>query len=214
MIDPGIAALSGAFLGGAASLGATLITGRQNSRAAREAQKALVAATALLMQDDFYHFQVTLVRALNECRWWTGAEVLPQQTTVPDRKTVWAALPEAPLRGAGDCFTYIHERSGAFQSQAPSTVTNAVVDAQGWMDYMIQRRALVDIHPPTPDDIETMKWTFALLDIARRELQERARRDATDFSKSHVFNSLTFERVADVFAKECPERLASSQHDS
>jgi hypothetical protein len=212
MIDPGLAALAGAFVGGAASLGATLLTGRANSRSAEKTEKKLVAATALLMQDDFYHFQVTLARALDRCGWWTAAEVLPQQTTVADRKTVWAALPDTEPSTTSECFAYILKRSGQFQSQAPSTITNAVADAQGWMDYLALHRAGVGVaaDDPTQAEFDTMKWAFSLLDIGRRELQTLAHREATDFSKSHVFDAFkTCRSVADLLRKDCSSSTSS-----
>lgn len=205
-LDPGWAGIIGAAVGGLGTLGGTWITGRQTRKAASQANTKLISATALLMQDDFYHFQVTLARALNRWDWWTDAEVLQPQASVDDRKTVWAALPYSDLQilrrrlscadgkarpGVCDSLEYLSPTSSSrFKAQAPNTIINVVADAQGWMDYLIQRRNEEVIHsppgPPRGADFETMKWAFALLDIGRVSLQELARRPATDFSNFHI----------------------------
>ncbi|MGH9075885.1 MAG: hypothetical protein ACRDY0_00250 [Acidimicrobiales bacterium] len=205
MLDPGWSGVIGALVGGGASLGGTVLTGSINGRTARAAQGEMVAANALLMQDDFYHFQVTIARALDRCGWWSEAELLPQQASVSDRKTVWAALPNTPLRGpplTGECLAYLTSQSEDFGLQAPNTVTNAVADAQGWLDYLTQRHKVAAPHGQALSDFQTMKWVFALLDVSRRSLQVLARRSATDFSHSHIFDSLdNCHSVADLFAR-------------
>ena len=191
-----IAGLVGAVIGGLASFGGTWYNAQSVSKAAEQSQAALVSATALLMQDDFYHFQVTLARALDRWGWWEQSEVLPQQSSVADRKTVWAALPDSPIEIESRTLEYV-KNSGAFQ--APDTVTNAVADAQGWIDYLTQLRKATD-GDPLPSDFDTIKWCFALLDVGRQSLQRLAKREATDFSKSHVFESLRFHSVAELLA--------------
>jgi hypothetical protein len=90
-LDQGWAALLGAVVGGLFTLGGTLITGRVAAHSAAVKDRALTSATALLMQDDFLHFQATLARSLDRGCWWDAAELLGKQTSVDDRKTVWAA---------------------------------------------------------------------------------------------------------------------------
>jgi hypothetical protein len=202
MFDPGWAALLGAIVGGAASLGGTAYTSWRTTATARTENDKLVAATAMLMQDDFYHFQVTLARALDRCEWWTQAELLPQQATVADRKIVWAALSydQLPAAWLDDLKQLSNGDPGM-----PQTITTAVADAQGWMDYITQRRKVMNTQPPSPTDFGTMKWTFVLLDIGRRSLQVLAKRQATDFAESHVFGSLDHCRsVADLLGTTCP----------
>lgn len=201
----------GAFVGGGATLLGSLLTGRQSSQSAKEAHDDLVAATALLMQDDLYHFQVSIARGIDRCGWWADAEVLAQQSTVEDRKTVWAALPDKPLDAetAGECLPYITDMPGDLRSRAPISLTNVVADAQGWMDYLRQRRdAKTKRHEaPTASDLAIMKRTFALLDVARRSLQEIARRPATDFSASRIFSDLgpDCQTVRTLLAHDCRE---------
>lgn len=183
------AGIIGAVVGGLATLAATWLTGHQSRRAADKAGDDLVAATALMMQDDFYHYEATLARALDRGDWWDAHEVLKQQTTVKDRKVVWAALNDKPVADVVsqyDCLTYLDQHAGGFRS-AQTTVTNAVADAQGWMDYLVQRRQLTAEGHASAADIELMRRTFALLDVGRRALQELARRPATDFSQSGLF---------------------------
>lgn len=183
------AGIIGAVVGGLATLAATWLTGHQSRTAAARAGDDLTAATALMMQDDFYHHQATLARALDRRDWWDAREVLKQQTSVKDRKVVWAALKDKPITdliAPYDCLTYLDEHADGFRSTQTS-VTNAVADAQGWMDYLIQRRALNAEDHARGADIDLMRRTFALLDVGRRALQELARRPATDFSQSGLF---------------------------
>ena len=105
----------------------------------------------LLMQDDFLHYQVTLARSLDVCRWWTPAQQLPGQATFDDRKTVWAQL-------NGDS-------------------TTVVAGAQGWMDYLMNTRGLQpapaagqDAPELSPAIVRTMRDTFRLLDTGRQAL--------------------------------------------
>jgi len=64
-LDPGVAALLGALVGGVASLFATAVTLWGSKITARRKERGVVAAAALLVQDDFIHSQVTLARALD-----------------------------------------------------------------------------------------------------------------------------------------------------
>ncbi|MGH7687610.1 MAG: hypothetical protein ACREN2_12460 [Candidatus Dormibacteria bacterium] len=183
------AGIIGAAVGGLATLAATWLTGHQGRKAAAKAGNDLTAATALMMQDDFYHRQAALARALDRRDWWDAHEMLKQQTSVDDRKVVWAALKDKPITAAVapcDCLTYLDAHADGSQPAHPS-VTNAVADAQGWMDYLIQRRELAADGHATGPDIDLMRRTFALLDVGRRALQELARRPATDFSQSRLF---------------------------
>ncbi len=165
-IDPGLAALLGAIVGGLASLAGTWLTGRQSSNAAKKQDQALAAASALLLQDDFWHYQATLARALDAHRWWDPAEQSKPQATINDRKTVLAKLVTA-------------------------TDTNNVADAQGWMDYLTQRcKTLVATQKLNDEDVVTMKLTFCLLERGRKALADLAGRTATDFRKSRVLEQL------------------------
>lgn len=209
MLDPGWAAIIGATLGGVGTLLGSAVASVISDRSSKERDERLVQATALLMQDDFYHFQVTLARALVGQRWWTSAEVLKQQTTIDDRKTAWASLSnkavELPAL-AGDCGAYVSALPPALRLQAPNTVVGMVADAQGWMDYLIQHRKALELgegrHPsPEEGDYETMRWTFVLLDIGRRALQKRANHRETSFTESHVLSSLGCADVSDLLKR-------------
>lgn len=180
----------GALVGGLATLAATWLTGYQSRQASNRSNKELIAATALMMQDDFYHYQATLARAIDRCDWWHQGELLEQQTSITDRKLVWAALSHDDIttvaRGT-ECLVYLQSRSTDFD--VPDTVTNTVADAQGWMDYLKGRRHVAGHEAAVQSDIDVMKWTFALLDVARRALQNTANRPPTDFRRSHLFGS-------------------------
>lgn len=197
----------GALVGGLATLAATWLTGHQSRQASNRSNKELIAATALMMQDDFYHYQATLARAIDRCDWWHQGELLEQQTSISDRKLVWAALSHDAIvtvaRGA-DCLLYLQSRSTDFD--VPDTVTNTVADAQGWMDYLKGRRHVAGHGPATRSDIDVMKWTFALLDVARRALQTTASRPPTDFSRSHLFGAgglVHAASVRDLLNRDC-----------
>lgn len=189
MLDPGLTALLGAVVGSLGTLGASWITGWNSRQLSKKDRRELVEATALLMQDDFYHFQVTLARALDRPGWWIKEELLEQQASVSDRKTIWAALPDKSIEEVlkpSASLTYLTNEPTRFRPKGPITITNAVADAQGWMDYLTQRRKAAGSDLPTSSDFETMKWSFALLDVGRTLLASLANRPATDFSQSHV----------------------------
>ena len=210
-MDAGLAAVLGAAVGGLCTLGAGVLTMSSASRSAAKAQDSLIAATALLMQDDFRHFQVTLAVALDRCDWWTDAELLAQQTGVDDRKLVWAALFDQrsarkveSVASGTECLAYL--QSSDNPRSAPTTITNAVADAQGWMDYLMQRRGLMGDKPPTETDIRTMKWTFSLLDVGRRSLETKANRPVTEFLQRDISDILTTcHTVADLLGRQCPQ---------
>lgn len=149
-------------------------------KATKAEEKARVAATALLLQDDFWHYQATLARALDRSQWWSFAEILEQQATIDDRKTVWAAL---------------------------STVkTNDVAAAQGWMDYLSQRRKQLPhgTTPLTSEDAGTMQLTFCLLEKGRSALAKLAERDASSFRESRVLRQLTHpEQIVELLDAGC-----------
>ena len=83
--------------------------------------------------------------------------------------------------------------------------TNVVADAQGWMDYLIQRHKA--IHAGTPisaPDAEIMKSTFQRLDLGRNCLAPFAKRKYRPLS-NEVFRTLTNCRTAeDLLARRCP----------
>jgi hypothetical protein len=154
-----------------------------------------VAATALLLQDDFWHFQAMMARALDRSCWWDSAELPEQQATINDRKTVMAEL--------------------------PTRETNTVADAHGWMYYLIQRRNAIarETHnpqkgPPLVEqtDVKTMELAFCLLDAGRKAVADLAKRPKTDFGKeSRVLVQLKHpQRIIDLLNK-CPETLKESQ---
>jgi hypothetical protein len=161
-----VGALMGAAVGGfatykAAVRGAELSGEAQRQQADAEAQRR-AEASALLMQDDFLHYQVTLARSLDVCRWWTPAQQLPGQATFDDRKTVWAQL-------NGDS-------------------TTVVAGAQGWMDYLMNTRGLQpapaagqDAPELSPAIVRTMRDTFRLLDTGRQALATLTHRDYVTF---------------------------------
>jgi hypothetical protein len=165
-LDQGWAALLGAVVGGLFTLGGTLITGRISARAAKREHDDVVAATALLMQDDFLHYQATLARALDVGVWWDASRLLPPQSNVDDRKMVWAAL------------------------DTPST--NCVAGAQGWMDVLIQHRETLPHHAPlSADDVGRLRDVFCELEKGRQALAGTARRVFAPFEKSGVLKDLT-----------------------
>ncbi len=162
------AGLLGALIGGLATLSAQALNNWYQGRSAARAGKDAVAATALLMQDDFLHYQATLARSIDRCTWWEKSWLSKAQATIDDRRTVWAALPDKK--------------------------TNVVADAQGWMDYLIacrRGRERGDGPGLTATELETMKMTFRDLERGRKALGTLARRDATSFGKAHVLQDLS-----------------------
>jgi hypothetical protein len=165
-LDQGWAALLGAFVGGLATLGGTMLTGWSSTRAARRDHDDLVSATALLIQDDFLHYQATLARALDVGVWWDTSRLLPPQSNVDDRKMVWAAL--------------------------HTDETNLVAGAQGWMDVLIQHRGTLPHHATlSTDDYGRLRDVFCSLEKGRKALAGTARRDYAPFEKSGVLKDLT-----------------------
>jgi hypothetical protein len=185
-LDQGWAALIGALVGGLAALGATLLTGWAANRQAAEQQRGLNRAAAILLQDDFWHFQATLARALDTSCWWSMGQFLPPQATIDDRKTVWAAC--------------------------TAVDTNMVAGAQGWMDVLMQQRKAIGqgTAPLTEVDEDTMVLTFCRLEECRRALAKLAKREFTDFRASRVLLLLSPEgraRLVDLVARGCKEVL-------
>ena len=176
------AGIIGALVGGCATLAATWLTGYQSRQSTAKAQTDLIAATALMMQDDFYHYEATLARALDRCNWWLDQEVLKQQTSLKDRKLVWAALPKEPIGRAiagTECFEYLSARAKDIRAKT-TTFTNAVADAQGWIDYLDQRRMCVKPAAATRSDVDLMRRTLAQLDVGRTAIRWRSHRRRPD----------------------------------
>jgi hypothetical protein len=168
----------GAVVGGGATYATQRTADAYRAREQERERRKLVSATALLIQDDFLHYQSTLARALDSRRWWLESRMLPTQATVEDRKVVWAEL--------GD----------------EDTLTAA--NAQGWMDYLVScRKALPKEDPPalTPSEVDAMRMTFEYLEEGRQALAELANRPATPFSKSRVFDQLTSSTVEELLGK-------------
>jgi hypothetical protein len=141
-----------------------------------------VRATALLLQDDYWHYQATLARALDRSTWWDSSEALEQQATIDDRKTVWAAPPAAK--------------------------TNDVAAAQGWLDYLNQRRKCQGSGTPSlsAEDVDVMALTFCLLEDGRGALAQLAGRDASHFRESRVLQQLANpQRIVDLIDTGCAE---------
>jgi hypothetical protein len=166
-----IASAIGAVVGGGFALIGQLVSNRFQSSSAKADAKSHAAATALLMQDDFLHYQVTLARSLDRCSWWKTAELLPTQATIEDRKTVWAAI-------------------------KANETTAAVASAQGWMDYLIGSRKLqpadqAGVPPPlTAPDAKAMRDTFSRLEEAREALVDLAKRDFVAFGATFDMDQL------------------------
>src|ERR1700693_6263886 len=74
-------AAAGAVVGGSFTLFAQITNDRNQAKAAKKAAEDQAAATAILLQDDFWHYQSMLARALDRCTWWKPSEVLPAQAT-------------------------------------------------------------------------------------------------------------------------------------
>lgn len=185
-LDPGWAAFIGAIVGFAATVIGTFITGWLTGKAAKRQEEGQKRATAILLQDDFWHFQSTLARALDKSCWWSTAQLLPPQATIEDRKTVWAAC--------------------------NSDDTNIVAGAQGWMDYLIQRRKAIGQATPalTELDDDTMVLAFCRLEQGRGALAKLAQRPFTDYRVSRVLLQLSQsgqERLIDLLNTGCDDLL-------
>jgi hypothetical protein len=157
----------GVLVGGCFTLLGQLIANAFQGKAKKKEERRMAEATALLIQDDFLHYQSTLARSLDACRWWEGSWLLVRQAWVEDRRTVWIAL--------------------------NAEQTRVVADAQGWMDYLIGRRREFSA-PSAPAlesiDVETMQQTFRYLDDGRRALAGLANCPATEFEGSPVMKQL------------------------
>jgi len=176
----------GAVIGGSFTLSAQVLNDRFQRNTAKKAADDQAAATAILLQDDFWHYQSMLARALDRCTWWKPAELLPAEASTDDRKTVFASLPDKQ--------------------------TNTVAAAQGWVDYLIGCRQAMSGDAPSLDRgaAETMQMTFKYLDDGRRALADLARRSATSFSESRVLGELAnCKTEADLLARRCPDRTTS-----
>jgi hypothetical protein len=167
----------GAVLGGGATYLTQRTSDRAQSRAKERDEKKPVSATALLIQDDFLHYQSRLARCLDGCRWWVDAEELPTQATVEDRKIVWAEL------GDDD--------------------TRCVADAQGWMDYLKGCRKMRGEQPVSlsKEDISLMRMVFRSLEQGRKALADLAHRKATRFEDSPVLKELKSNSVEELLTK-------------
>jgi hypothetical protein len=164
-LDQGWAALLGALVGGAFTFLGTYATWRKDARASQRKENALNSATALLIQDDFLHYQATLARALDGTCWWDPTQLLAQQATVEDRKRVWAVLGQ--------------------------TETNTVAGAQGWMDVLIQRRTTIAYAGPLiAHDEKLIRDVFCELERGREALHKLAGRDFVPFEASGVMKDL------------------------
>jgi hypothetical protein len=109
----------------------------------RSSNRASRHSIARLTYDDFLRWQSTLVRALADGTWWQDSALLKTQTSVEDRKTLLGELDDGPSQD--------------------------VANAQGWMEYLIQRRE--DAHRrPTETDLQIMRDNFCRLDHARQQL--------------------------------------------
>jgi len=165
-LDQGWAALLGAVAGGLFAFLATYVTLVKNGRAQRKRDRALDSATALVIQDDFLHYQATLAHALDDGCWWDPVQLLEPQATVKDRKRVWAVLPN-------------HQ-------------TEVVAGAQGWMSILIQRRTARGTGTPlTPAEERRIQTVFCELERSREALHTLAGRPFKPFAESDVLDELT-----------------------
>jgi hypothetical protein len=163
------AGLAGAAIGGWFTLRGTIVASRADRQRADDEALSQASSAAILMQDDFLHYQVTLARSLDRCTWWRRSELLPTQATIADRKTVWTKLNDVNTR--------------------------TVAGAQGWMDYLINTRDLQPAGPDAPSltagDAKTMRETFERLEEGRAALSELARRRASTFEHAFDMQQLT-----------------------
>jgi hypothetical protein len=164
-LDQGWAALLGAVAGGFFAFLATYVTLVKNDRAQRRRETALDSATALVIEDDFLHYQATLAHALDDGCWWDPVQLLAAQATVKDRKRVWAVL--------------------------PNDETELVAGAQGWMAILIQRRSARGTGTPlTPKEEERIQRVFCDLERSRQALHSLTGRQFKPFDESDVLDEL------------------------
>ena len=177
----------GAVVGGSFALLAQIANDRNQAKIAKEAAKDNAAAAAILLQDDFWHYQAMLARALDRCTWWKQAELASAQATTDDRKTILAALDVEQ--------------------------TNTVANAQGWVDYLISTRKTIDGDlPPLSDNFAaTMQRTFSQLEQGRGALAELAQREAPPFSDSRVLDELVnCKTVEQLLTRGCKGPVAAA----
>lgn len=177
------AGAAGAIIGGSFTLAAQVLNDHSQQRTAKKASDDLVSATAILLQDDFWHYQSMLARALDRCTWWRPGELLPAQASIEDRKTVFAAL--------------------------SNEHTETVAAAQGWIDYLIGCRQQLPEDTPSLDQeyADTMQMTFRDLEAGRGALANLARRRASPFSEGRVLGELTnCKTVEELLSRRCPDR--------
>ena len=175
------AGFGGAVIGGACTLSAQIVNDRFQRDAAKKTAANQAAASAILMQDDFWSYQATLARALDRCAWWKPEELLPRQASIDDRKTVLVALRDDE--------------------------TNTVANAQGWFDYLIGcRQALAGSTPPlTEHAVEDMKTTYNSLENGRTKLKRLAGRPAPPFKCSGVWRDLEHCKTPEQLLRQrCP----------
>jgi hypothetical protein len=176
-------AAAGAVVGGSFTLFGQITNDRNQAKTARQAAEDQAAATAILLQDDFWHYQAMLARALDRCTWWKPSELLPAQATIDDRKTIFAALPDEQ--------------------------TNLVAAAQGWIDYLIgTRQTMTDDLPALSQEFATtMQMTVSQLEQGRAALAKLARRPASAFSDSRVLDELDHcKTVEQLLSRHCNEQ--------
>jgi hypothetical protein len=158
-----VSGLGGAIIGGLFTLAGQLVGDRHTRSAASAAAAQMLKATALLMQDDFLHYQATLANAIERRGWWKPEELLIRQTSIDDRKIVWAAISD-------------------------STETNTVADAQGWMDVLIASCPSKHAGAPklTAEQFKRMQSTFVELEHGRKILARISDRPYKSFERSGV----------------------------
>ncbi len=183
-------AAAGAVVGGSFALLAQITNDRNQAKTAKKAAEDQAAASAILLQDDFWHYQSMLARALDRCTWWKPSELASAQATIDDRKTILAALDDEQ--------------------------TNTVANAQGWVDYLISTRQTIagELPPLSHNFATTMQMTFSQLELGRGALAELARRRATPFSDSRVLDELVNCRTVDqLLTRRCNEHVAAPPAD-
>lgn len=172
-LDQGLAALLGALVGGAASLAGTWLTGWQAQRQASDADTDKTRAAAILLQDDFYHYQATLARALDNCQWWDASRLLPDEATIKDVKRVYAGLSSAS--------------------------TDRVAGALGWTRVLMQRQRFTSAgNQLSQADYQLIKDTFTKLGDGRSELATLAGRPYTAFEEGHIMQDLQHKTLPEL----------------
>jgi hypothetical protein len=181
-LDQGVAALLGAGVGGAASLLATWWTGRQANRQAERTDRQMTGAAAILLQDDFYHYQATLAHVLDDGCWWDPARLLSDEASTKDVKRCLATLKDDDA--------------------------NTVAGARGWMRVLIQKHGQVGSGKRlSQTDLETVRETFKRLEQGRCSLKKLAGRDYFPFGSPLVLEDIqkkTAEEVRLLAAIDCP----------